>query len=160
MENDNVKTQNENHEDWQTKAGEYLNNWKRAQADFINYKKDQDKKNLDFWVYKSAALGAMDAIRDLYTAMYSNQSKLGSFKEFLYEFNGIRKLQSAIDQSWSTSGIRKIPVEGQKFDPDIHEPIPGSDKEGEKLEEVAPGYAIGDNVIRPARVKLVATKIK
>lgn len=130
-------------------AEEYLNNWKRERADFINYKKDEAKKDLELWIFKNGLLSTMDTIRDFLTGIYGNQSKSN-----LVEFIGIKKLQSSIEQTWAQIGIRKILVEGQRFDPKFHEAI-DQEEEGERLEEVAPGYAIGDKIIRPAKVKIV-----
>ncbi len=126
-------------------AEEYLNNWKRERADFINYKKDEAKKNTDLWVFDEATLAVMDAIRDFYIAK-PNIS--------LEEFMGISHLQEAIEQRWAQIGIRKILVEDQKFDPVFHEAI-GHEDGGTELKEIAPGYSIGEKVIKPARVKII-----
>ena len=158
MQSNDVKLKNEEkvreEEDWKAKAEEYLNNWKRERADFVNYKRDEEKKNLESWVYMSSTLGAMDAVRDLHMAMYDPDKKKGDFKEFVFESQGISRLQNAIEKAWQLSGIRRIPVEGQKFDPQIHEAVE-KEEGGDKLEEMAPGYAIGDKTIRPAKVKII-----
>jgi molecular chaperone GrpE len=54
-------------------------------------------------------------------------------------------------------GIEKIKAVGEKFDPRFHEAVHLDDSEGEDevvLEEVQSGWMIGDEVIRPASVKV------
>ena len=145
-EKENLEQQRE---ELKKQSEEYLNGWKRAQADFANYKKDEEKKVLELWVFRSGILAAMDTIRDLLTGVYNNQDKSN-----IHEFIGIKHLQDSIERAWEQVGIRKIAVEGQTFDPKIHEALL-HEEDGEKLEEIAPGYAIGDKIIKPARVKIL-----
>ena len=107
--------QNKELEEFKKQAEEYLNNWKRERADFVNYKKDQEKKNLELWLFQSGLLATMDTIRDFLTT--------GERIKNLEEILGVKRLQSSIEQAWGQVGIRKIQVEGQKFDPAIHEAL-------------------------------------
>jgi len=143
-----VKPQDEI-EKYKSQADEYLTNWKRERADFVNYKKEQEKKDLDSWLYQNSLIATIDAVRDLRTAIhnFSNQSNME-------EFMGIEKLQRAIERAWEYIGIRKIQVDGKEFDPKVHEALI-HEEGGEKLVEIAPGYCIGEKVIRPARVKII-----
>jgi len=54
-------------------------------------------------------------------------------------------------------GVRRLEAEGARFDPSQHEAVtvvPTSDpaQDGVIVGTIAPGYAIGDEVLRPARV--------
>lgn len=155
MENNNKKeNQNTELETCKKQAEEYLNNWKRERADFVNYKKKEEILTTELWVFNQATLAAMDSIRDLLTAIYNYPKNKKAELSSLQQFMGIRALQMSIEQAWGQVGIRKIAVEGQQFDPTLHEVVM-KDEDGEKLEEIAPGYAIGDRVIRSARVKII-----
>ena len=54
------------------------------------------------------------------------------------------------------NGVRKIEVLNKKFDPHIMECIEAveSEKEGEVIEEIRPGYLLWDKVVRVAQVKV------
>ena len=55
-------------------------------------------------------------------------------------------------------GLNPVPTVGEPFNPYLHEAIEaveGSDKpEGTIVEEVLKGYTLGDETLRPARVKV------
>ncbi len=61
-----------------------------------------------------------------------------------------RKIMQKLD-------LEQIKTVGEKFDPRLHEAVHMEDGEGEHevvSEELQPGYKIGDEVIRPAMVKV------
>jgi molecular chaperone GrpE len=52
-------------------------------------------------------------------------------------------------------GVRPIPVDGQTFNPEIHEAVATAKTQAEAgiiVEEVERGYKLGDKLLRPARV--------
>src|SRR3989344_4745828 len=51
-------------------AEEYLNNWKRERADFVNYKKDEGRRMEEFvkFANESLILELLDVVDDLYLA--------------------------------------------------------------------------------------------
>ncbi len=126
-------------------AEEYLNNWKRERADFINYRKDEVKRMQEFIKFANEGLimEVADILDDL-EIVAKHQSEKGGLSQVLNKFNELLKKY----------GVEKIKVADQEFNPYYHESVE-SEPGGEKLEEIRAGYTIGDKVIRPARVKIV-----
>ena len=129
---------------YQEKAEEYLNNWKRERADFLNYKKDEAKRVEEFVKYanEDVILEIMEVVDDLEQAA----------KELKNE--GIDKILKKFEQIFKKYGVEKIEVEGQKFNPALHEAVE-TEQSGERLATVRSGYTMHDKVIRPARVKII-----
>jgi molecular chaperone GrpE len=130
----------------QKQAEEYLNNWKRERADFINYKKDEAKRLEKFaeFANKAVILEVVEVFDDLEIAQKHGDNKEG-LDRVMKKFADWRK----------GYGIERIKVAGEKFNPELHEAVEGSVPEGEKLEEIRAGYTMHGKVIRPARVKII-----
>jgi len=134
----------------ENKAEEYLNNWKRAEADLINYKKeerDREKKALEFGK-EVVILDFVEIMDDLEEALRSNkpdehQSNTG------YR-DGIEMTLKKFISVLERYGVKRIETKGEKFNPEIHEAISGEG--GMIKEEIRTGYTMHDKVIRPARV--------
>ncbi len=142
----------------QQKAEEYLNGWKRAQADFINYKKDETKRMSEFAQFANSAL-ILDFLEvlDIFDSAlrYTPEELKTTQKAWWSGLNhGIKQIQNFLEKH----GVRRIEVQDKAFDPEIHEMVETGqelgDKEG-KLEEVRAGYKLNDKVIRPARVQII-----
>jgi molecular chaperone GrpE len=138
-------------EDTQILAEEYLNNWKRERADFINYKKDEAKRSEEFvkFANEGIILEILDIIDDLeITARH--------------EANGRNNLEPILKKlaDWLKKyGVVKISISGG-FDPNLHEAIKtdlsaDGEEDENKLEEFRAGYTMHGKVIRPARVKII-----
>ena len=123
-------------------ADEYLNGWKRAQADFVNYKKDESKRMDEFFKFANRALilELLEVLDDLYSADRELNNQ------------GLAQVIKKINDILGKYGVERIKVD-IPFNPEFHEAVGGMD--GEKLEEVRAGYTMGGKVIRPARVNIV-----
>mgnify|MGYP001564335499 CR=1 FL=1 len=123
-------------------AEEYLNNWKRERADFVNYKKDEAKRMEEFikFANEGLILELLDTVDDLYLA--ANQIKDSGLGQVVKKFEDLLKKY----------GVEKIAV-GDKFDPVLYEVVEGTG--GGKIEEVRAGYTMHGRVIRPTRVRLI-----
>jgi molecular chaperone GrpE len=69
---------------------------------------------------------------------------------------GVRLVRTLLASALERHGLHEVPAAGQAFDPNLHEAVgvdvrPGV-PQGRVLEVLQRGYAIGDRVIRPARV--------
>ena len=133
--------QNNELEEAKKQAEEYLNNWKRERADFINYKKDEARRMEEFakFATETTILNFIDILDDMERATKEIKNKgldqiLGKFKKIL-EKNEVER------------------IEIDSFNPLLHEVVEGT--EGDKLEEVRAGYMIHGKVIRPARVRII-----
>ncbi|MEK7151524.1 MAG: nucleotide exchange factor GrpE [Patescibacteria group bacterium] len=122
-------------------AEEYLNNWKRERADFVNYKKDETKRMSEFIKFgnESLILELLDTTDNLYLA--AKEIKNDGLSQVIKKFEDLLKKY----------GVEKIEVTST-FDPMLHEVVEGT--EGDKIEEVRAGYTMHGRVIRPARVRL------
>lgn len=80
----------------------------------------------------------------------------GATVEALLE--GVRSVDRQLRAVLSTVNLTRIDALGKPFDPEQHDAIVTEVRpdlpEGTVVEEIAPGYALGGTVIRPARVKV------
>lgn len=127
----------------QSKEEEYLNNWKRERADFLNYKKEEARRVEEFVKYanEDLILEIIDLIDDLEIVTKEVPGV------------GLEHLVKKFSELFKKYGVERIKVDGQ-FDPALHEAVE-TEKEGTKLKEVRAGYTLHGKVIRPARVKLI-----
>lgn len=125
------------------KTEEYLNNWKRERADFINYKKDEARRLEEFVKYanEDLILEIIELIDDMELVA----------KEVIGV--GLEHVVKKFSELFKKYGVERISIDGQ-FDPALHEAVE-TEKEGTKMVEVRAGYTMHDKVIRPARVKIV-----
>ena len=129
---------------------EYLNGWKRAKADLINYQKDEAKR-----FQEMARYGVDMVLEDMITV-------LDSFD--LAEKNGAGDpiIKNQLEDTLKKRGLERMKVSvGDKFDPNQHESIgeteqpAGGGVSGTIIEVAVAGYTLDGKVVRPARVKLV-----
>lgn len=73
---------------------------------------------------------------------------------------GMRMLQWQLNELLKAEGLTAVPSVGERFDPYVHEAIESvaseEHPEGVVVEEVRKGYKLGDETLRPARVKVSA----
>ncbi|HZC05200.1 MAG TPA: nucleotide exchange factor GrpE [Ktedonobacterales bacterium] len=73
---------------------------------------------------------------------------------------GMRMLQWQLNELLKAEGLIAVPSVGERFDPYVHEAIESvaseEHPEGVVVEEVRKGYKLGDETLRPARVKVSA----
>ncbi len=141
---------------------EYLALAQRTQADFENYRKRMARE-----VSAAEARGMSRLAKELLPALDNLQRALSASEahadvaageEHLAE--GIRLVQSELLAALSRLGIEAYVPEGEPFDPNQHEAMAQQPAEGAEpgtvVEVYQPGYRLGDNVIRPARVVVAA----
>lgn len=130
----------------QNKEEEYLNNWKRAQADLENFRKDAAKAMEEFAKYANRTLAGeiLEVLDDLETAsLYAKDEVKEGLEQVIKRFHGILE----------KFDIRKIKVEvGDKLDPVLHEAVEGTGEVIEKI--IRAGYKMYERVLRPVRVKV------
>ncbi len=73
--------------------------------------------------------------------------------------DGVRLSLAALHKRIAEIGAARIAVAGQPFDPRVAEavdtmPVAHAEQDGIVLQEVRPGYRIGDRILRPARVRV------
>ena len=71
---------------------------------------------------------------------------------------GVRRTAASFENALSVAGVEAIVSVGQPFDPGLHEAVDTIEVRPEMdrkvIAEYAPGYRIGDRLLRPARVKV------
>ena len=137
----------------QKERDEYLDGWKRAKADLLNYKKDEAKR-FEFML-KFANEGM---IRELVLILDSFDLALNSLEKEGKAEKGMYLIRAQFEDILKQHGLERVIVSvGQQFDPNLQEAIASvkSDKpSGTVIEEVERGYILNGKLIRPARVKV------
>lgn len=144
----------------EAKAAEYLDGWQRAQAEFINYKKRQERdlQARHDAIKADIVLGLLPVLDDLELALANrpetddeNVQKWADGVEMIY-----RKFVKVLE----AQGVERIEAEGAMFDPNIHEAMSQEESEahesGQVIAVMRQGYRIGERVIRPALVRVAA----
>lgn len=134
----------------------YLDGWQRAQADAVNYKKDEAKRLEDLGRFLT-----QNMLQDLLPVLDSFDLALQSFRGSgggSAQEQGVLMIRSQLTDIFKKRGVTQIEVTpGDEFNPEKHESIGEveSDKPtGTIAEEVQKGYVLAGRVIRPARVRL------
>ncbi len=138
-------------------AADNWNKYLRERADMDNFRKRQERIATDRLQREKRELfqkilGVMDNIERAlaYQDTMDRQGLQQALRMVMWQMNEVMRGE----------GLTPVPTVGEVFDPYVHEAIEaveGSDQpEGTILEEVLKGYKLGDETLRPARVKVSA----
>lgn len=142
----------------QIQSENYLDQWRRTAAEFANYKKRIEREQIEATKYCNAALltRLLPILNDIDRAFQHLPDVLKDDPWIEGMTLILRKLHNVFEQE----GIQEIAVEGQKFDPNLHEAVThepnDSVPEGYILGEIEKGYCLNDRVLRPAKVRVSA----
>ena len=163
MNNDDKKEELKDLEGLKKQCEEYLNGWKRAKADLINYQKDEQKRLDDIVKFSN-----WDLVRDLVTVLDSFAALERSMEgeprpdRLGRDLAGLLMIRNQLEDALKRRGLERILVTvGQPFDPSLHEAIGEVESDqpvGAVAEEIERGYLLSGRVIRPARVQLSKSK--
>jgi molecular chaperone GrpE len=150
---DNGKKTEETKNTDKEKIEELTNILKRVQADFENYKKRTEKEKTELLKYSSEEIiTKILPVLDNFELALKHEEKAEECKK------AMEMIYAQLYSILESEGLKPIKSEGQKFDAFKHEAlIAENDKEKENniiLEEFQKGYAIGDKIIRPSKVKV------
>jgi molecular chaperone GrpE len=127
----------------------------RTAADFDNYKKRVAREREEYVTLANERL-----VKDLLPILDDLERALTAAEEHeeaqLEE--GVRLVHRSLAALLERNGVRQIATDG-KFDPHVHEALlsqPSQADEGSVIDVVQKGYALGDRVVRPARVVIAA----
>lgn len=147
------KSIEERMEELETQNQEYLDGWKRAKADFINYKKEEAERLENFAKFSNEMI-----IGDLIVVLDSFDLSLTVLSETDPAKKGMMLIKSQLEDILRKNGLERIQIKkGDKFDPGIEEAvgeIVSEEPPGTIAEEVSGGYKLNNKVIRPVRVKI------
>src|SRR6516162_2113614 len=136
---------------------EYLALAQRTQADFENYRKR---------VARESALaqerGVAKLVNELLPALDNLDRALAAAAADDPLLEGVRLVRSELSAALARVGVESFAPLGQKFDPALHEAMATTShagsggEEGAIVEVYQPGYRLGEQIIRPARVVVAA----
>lgn len=139
----------------QKERDEYLDGWKRAKADLINYKKEEAKRFETIVKFSNEAL-----VKDLINVLDSFDLALAALENEKDHkiIKGLYLIKSQLEDILRKNGLEPVVVSvGQQFNPALQMAIASveSDKpSGTVVEEVERGYLLNGKLIRPVRVKV------
>ncbi|HTZ05251.1 MAG TPA: nucleotide exchange factor GrpE [Gaiellaceae bacterium] len=127
----------------------------RLAADFENYKKRAAREREEIATFANERLvkELLPILDDLERALVA----ASEHEEARLE-EGVRLVHRSLATLLERNGVREISTDGA-FDPHVHEALlaqPSEEAEGSVIDVVQKGYAIGDRVVRPARVVIAA----
>ena len=133
------------------KAEDYLDSWKRAQADFVNYKRRTEQERLEIGKYANSELilSLLPILDDFERAFESITPRLTKMDWV----DGIRLIERKLRATFEAQGLSPIKSVGETFDPNLHEAVMRTKGEdGKVVQEIQKGYKLHDKVIRPSKV--------
>jgi molecular chaperone GrpE len=142
------------------KSAEYLDNWRRAAADFSNYKKRIEKDNAEFTKFANTTLitRLLPILDDFERAFQTVPDNLRALTWVDGIFLIARKMAAILE----AEGLKPIEALNQPFDPRLHEAVIHEETDqhadGTVIAELQKGYKLNDRVIRPTLVKVAKKK--
>ncbi|MCX6811275.1 MAG: nucleotide exchange factor GrpE [Candidatus Berkelbacteria bacterium] len=140
---------------------EMKDGWQRTQADFENYRKRTADE-----INQREMNGRLQVILDLMPVFDNFDRAYKHIPDEDKEKNwvqGIIAIEKQFHSILNNMGIEKYHVAGKKFDPSLAEAAisaKSNKPEGTIIEELEPGYKMGEKIIRYARVKVSKGKFK
>lgn len=143
-------------EDWQAKAEEWLDKYRRSAAEFSNYRKRMDRERA-----RQRQQLQMDLLRKLLPIVDDFERALANIPEDRQDFEwveGVMLIERKLQNLLKEMGVDIIAAEGEPFDPNYHHALLREESEeypeGIVLEELQKGYLLEDRVLRPTMVKV------
>lgn len=144
----------------QEQFNELTDTLKRLQAEFENYKKRQDKENMQLIKNSNAALiKNILPVLDSFELAIKNSN--GEGEEINKFKKGLEMIYAQLFSVLKEQGLRIIETKDNKFDPYKHDVLMVKETDGEEgviLQEFQKGYMLNDIVIRHAKVMITKHK--
>lgn len=141
-------------EECKKQADEYLNGWKRAKADYLNFKKENEAAatELKNWMAKIFLMPLLN-IMDSFDKASTNLPENLKADAWVVGVEGIKK---QLEDYLKMQKVEAMPAAGEAFDPMKYEAVESIDggEAGKIAEEVQRGYLMEGEVLRPAKVKI------
>jgi molecular chaperone GrpE len=137
-------------------AESYLDDLRRLQADFDNYRKRTLREQTARAASASQALVArLLPVLDNFELAVSHAEQSRDFDRML---KGVEMVFGELREVMQSEGLVKIEAEGKPFDPERHEAVVAVEQEGAEpgtvVDVVRNGYELRGKVLRPAMVKV------
>lgn len=136
-------------------AQEYIAKYRQAAAEF-----DESRVRLRREISKDIERGRREILADLLDVVDNLDRAIDSARQSPSAdtlLQGVEMVRRQFLSKLEGFGVKRIDVEGQRFDPLKHEavstvPAASPEEDGRVVGIVRHGYAIGDDVLRPASV--------
>lgn len=147
----------------QAEKTDYLTNWQKERADFINYKKGEDerkKQTLDF--AREQFVEELLPVLDAYDIAFSNKEAWEKVEKNWRM--GVEYIHQQLLKVLLDNGVTEVsPSVGDAIDANLHDGIDtvetdDDNKDGTVAVIMQKGYKMKDRVLRPARVKVFQKK--
>jgi molecular chaperone GrpE len=130
---------------------EYLELARRTKADFENF-----RKRVAGDIQAAQQRGKIEVAREVIDAVDNLERALEAAEDGAALREGVEMVLSGLCETLSRNGVEAVDPKGEKFDPTKHEalsthPVEGTES-GVVVEVLQKGYALGDQLVRPARV--------
>jgi molecular chaperone GrpE len=142
---------------------EYLTNWQRERADFMNYKKDEEVRRKDAMrLMQEKITTELLPIMDSYDMAFANKEAWEKVDKNWRV--GVEYIHQQLLKVLADHGMQEIVVSvGDTFDPTVHQPMSmvqcsEQSKDHTIASIVQKGYRVGERIIRPARVTVFEFK--
>ncbi|MBU1146571.1 nucleotide exchange factor GrpE [Patescibacteria group bacterium] len=132
-------------------AEEYLNGWKRAKADYLNLKKENETASAELAQF--VAGGMLMKFLPIYDGLKKACAMETSGDKWV---EGILNIKKQFEDVFKKFGVEEIKSVGEKFNPEFHEAIGREKRDGVEadaiVEEASGGYTMQGKVIIPSKV--------
>jgi molecular chaperone GrpE len=136
----------------------YLDDLKRVAADFDNFRKrTMREQSLVLDRAAERVIQQLLPALDSFDAALSIKVESDAGKQLM---TGMEKTREQLLGALAEEGLKVVPTVGEKFDPEVHEPVGAPSGEGQLMvgEELRRGYQLNDRLIRAALVTLELRK--
>ncbi|MBP7805220.1 MAG: nucleotide exchange factor GrpE [Candidatus Pacebacteria bacterium] len=163
LSKDKIKKLRDDLKTAQAEKTDYLTNWQKERADFINYKKGEDerkKQTLDF--AREQFVEELLPVLDAYDIAFSNKEAWEKVEKNWRM--GVEYIHQQLLKVLLDNGVTEVsPTVGDAIDANLHDGIDtvetdDESKDGTVAVIMQKGYKMKDRVLRPARVKVFQKK--
>lgn len=135
---------------------EFLNDLKRLQAEFDNYRKRVQRERLEMkdYLLQDLMTRLLDVVESLERALLTDIAS-GDLQAYR---TGVEITQNQLMSILKDQGLSRIETVGQPFDPNLHEAVQMVETDerepGTILLEFSPGYILKDRVLKAPKVQV------
>ena len=140
----------------QQQIGELTEALQRERADATNLRRRHEEQIMGLRTMAKASV-----IRDLLPVIDNFERALKHVPTELTDNDYVKGIQGIVKQfekALETLGVQKIKTVGEAFNPHVHEAVSMEEGEGDQemvSEELQSGYIMGEEVLRPAMVRVI-----
>lgn len=148
VRNEEVGSESGRETDWQARA-------QRLQAEMENFRKRQQRRA------DEAIAGEKERLLSRILPIADNLARALNHREPTDPSlqQGVELIYRELMRLLEAEGVTRLETVGQTFTPELHEAVaavPAPEEPETIVEEIEPGYMLGDKLLRPARVVVAA----